>query len=199
MDQGLNAIRLVTERYSELKGLHVAYAGALWVCFGTALYLQGDVNLVTLMAAFLGAVVAYLPGKWRLDRYYRLRFGQIVVSPWRRSKWLFPALMAVAGANLLFGGGPMGYAFLVITISSLKVAIRDWPERGHHLVGCAAGALAASMQFAQGSGKFGKPEALGIAIIGLSYIAVGLLDHRVLTSVLGHRQHPAAVRSADSR
>ena len=199
MDQRIRDVRLVTERYAELKGLHVAYAGALWVCFGVALSMEREITTLGLLVPFAITVAAYLPVKWWLDRYYRTRFGQVVVSPLRQTKWLVPSLIAIAAANILFGGGPLGYGFLVVAISSLRIAIRDWPARGHYLVGCAAGAVAASIQFVPHSGMFGKEEAFGIAIIGLSYILLGLLDHRLLTSVLGGRQHPETIRSADSR
>jgi hypothetical protein len=190
VDQRLQRVRLVTERYSELKGLHAAYAGALWVCFGTALYLRQEVDAMILLAAFGGAVVAYLPGKWWLDRYYRTRFGQIVVSPLRASRLLLiPVLLAISLTDDVLGGGPLGGAFLVVAAGSLWTAIRDWPARGHHLIGCVAGALAAALQFPSESTAFAKPQALGVAIIGLSYIPIGLLDHRLLTSVL---RRPAA-------
>lgn len=187
MDQRIQRVRLVSERYSELKGLHVAYAGALWVSFGTALHAQGDVNTTMLLTSFIGVVVAYLPVKWWLDRYYRRRFGQIVVSPWRASKLLLiPALVVIAVADQLFGGGPLAGAFIIVAAGSLWVAIRDWPARGHHLIGCVAGIVAASFQFDAGSPPlpFGNRQALGVAIIGLSYIPIGLLDHWLLTSIM---------------
>ena len=185
MDQQLANIRLVTTRYRELKGLHVAYAGALWASFGAVLSAQADVTAMDLLAAFAIVVVAYLPGKWWLDRYYASRFGRIVVSPLRTSKlWVLPACAALALANRVFGVGPLAGASLIVSGEALWIAVRDWPARGHYLIGCLAGALAASVQFAPHSAFFGKPQALGIAILGLSYIPLGLLDHWLLTSVM---------------
>lgn len=188
MDQRLRRVRLVTARFSELKGLHVAYAGTLWVTFGIALYAQRDVTAWTLLTGFAGVVAAYLPGKWWLDRYYRHRFGRIVVSPLRTSRvlWLIPALVAIAIGSKVFAVGPLGGACLVVSAESLWVAIRDWPSRGHYLIGGVAAALAGSVQFASHSSflSFGHAEAVGVAIMGLSYIPLGLLDHRLLTSVM---------------
>lgn len=184
MDPRLQAIRLVTERYSQLQGLRVAYAGLLWTCFGAVLTTQADVTPLELLTAFLGIVVLYLPGNRMLDRYYTSRFGRIVVPRSSTSKArIVLALAAIAMSSKLFGFYPLAGAFLVVAAESLWTAIRDWPTRGHHVVGGIAGTLAASVQLTLPPG-LGPGLALGCAIIGLAYIPIGLLDHRLLVSVM---------------
>jgi hypothetical protein len=197
VDQRLTKIRLVTERFSELKGLHVAYAGALWASFGGVLRAQADVTPMHLVVAFAVVVAAYLPGKWWLDRYYASRFGRIVVGPLRRSKlWLLPAFAALALVNTFYGVGALAGAFLIVAGESLWIAIRDWPARSHYLMACVAAASATALQFGSESRFFGPAQALGLAIIGIGFIPVGLLDHRLLTSVMRHTdaQYAAASR-----
>lgn len=187
MDQRFQAIRLVTERYSQLQGLRVAYAGLLWTCFGGVLATQANVTPLELLTVFLGIVVLYLPGSRMLDRYYRSRFGRIVVPRSSTSKaWIVLALAAIAISSKLSGFYPLAGAFLVVGAESLWTAIRDWPTRWHHVVGGIAGALAAAVQFTAPPG-LGPALALGCAIIGLAYIPIGLLDHRLLVSVM--RRH----------
>ena len=152
--------------------------------------MQPEVTATNLLATFVGVVVVYLPAKWWLDRYYASRFGRTVNSRLRRSRiWMVPAFVALVISDQVFGMGPVGGGFLIVAAESLWIAMRDWPARGHYLVGCVAAALAVAVQFSPDPTPFGKPEALGVAIIGLSYIPVGLLDHRLLRSVM---RNPAA-------
>ena len=76
MDQQLDKIRLVAERYSELHGLRIAYAGVVWVAFGAALAPQADVTSLEILVMFIGALAIGLPGYWALGRYYANRFGR---------------------------------------------------------------------------------------------------------------------------
>ena len=182
MDQQLDKIRLVAERYSELQGLRIAYAGVVWVAFGAALAPQADVTSLEILAMIVGALAIGLPGYWALGRYYANRFGRLVVPPSQSRRWLVPTLAAVTVTGQL-GGGPLAGAFLVAAVSSLWTAIRDWPARGYYVVGGITGALAAAVQFASLPGV-GSHMALGCGLIGLGYIPLGLLDHRLLASVM---------------
>ena len=183
----LPQIRLVVERYSELQGLRVAYAGVLWVAFGSALAVQAHLAPLELLAAFLGMVALYVPGNWMLSRYYRSRFGRIVVRPTGRVNPPFVLALAwIAIANGFFGFHPVSAAFFIVAVASLWTAIRDWPVRGYYIVGSAAGAVAAATQFGSDP-AFGPTHAAGCAIVGLGYLVLGLLDHRLLASVMARR------------
>ena len=192
MDQHLDKLRLVAERYSELQGLRLAYAGVVWVTFGAALATQADVTSLELLAAIVGALALYLPGNWALRRFYSNRFGRTVVPASQSRRWLVPALVVMIVTSKL-GGGQLAGAFVVVAVGSLWIAIRDWPARGYYVVGGIAGALATTAQFAALPGV-GSHQALGCAIVGLGYIPIGLLDHRLLTSVMRTRREPGLLK-----
>ena len=86
------------------------------------------------------------------------------------------------------GGISLGAAALVA--SSLWIVWRDWPHRLHHVIGACAGlvGIVVSSSVAVTHREFGTPldpvvadvYALTYAILGLGFLAVGLLDHRLL-------------------
>ena len=181
------AIRLVTKRYRELQGLRVALAGAAFaICFGVHA-ISGATGGLTGLVVVMGVAVSIMaPGMWFFDRYYAQRFGR-VVQP-EGSDWTFWRVMVVSVyssvANNWLGVGPVAIVFTIAAPLALWIAIRDWPWRGYYVF--ATIATAAALLFACTAAPDIRPlaDSLAFVLFGGSYVVVGLLDHRLLTSVM---------------
>lgn len=201
MDQRLKTIRLVTERYTELQGLRLAFPGAiLAVTCGALLIAQAQQRAV--LIAVIVAFSAMLPCQWLLNCYYTARFGRIVRPTSRvAGAWLIGSMaVALILTGEPFGPGQMAATFAIGAAGALWVAVRDWPLRAHHLLGCAAAAGGASIQFVALHSEFlPRAQATAFLIFGLTYIVVGLLDHRLLTSVVGPGDREAGLKSCATK
>ena len=188
MNQRLRTIRLLTERYSELQGLRVAFAGGLVAAVCGAVLIaapEPDVQVVNL--ALLAAFGAYLVAHLLLARYYRSRYGRIAAPRSRAaSGWFAVALVAVITIlDNTFSTGPFAGLLVVGAVSALWVVVRDFPMRSYYLLGIVGSSLGATlMLMAAGTPQLGRAQALGMFVFGLAYIPIGLLDHRLLSSVM---------------
>lgn len=188
MDQRLRTIRLLTERYSELQGLRVAFAGGLVAAVCGAVLIaapEPDVRVVNL--ALLAAFAVHLVAHFFLARYYRSRYGRIDAPRSRAAGgWFAVALMAVITIlDNTFRTGPLAGLLVVGAISALWVVVRDFPMRSYYLLGVVGSSLGATIMFmAAGTPQLGRAQALGMFVFGLAYIPIGLLDHRLLTSAM---------------
>lgn len=188
MDQRLATIRLVTERYTELQGLRVAFAGGLIaaVC-GAVLIATPEPALQVVNLALLAAFGVNLVAHLVLARHYRRRYGRTTVSPSRAAMgWFALALVAVITVvDSRFRTGPFAGLLVVGAVSALWIVVRDFPKRAYHLFAVAGSALGAMLMFmASGTPQLGRAQALGMFVFGLAYIPIGLLDHRLLASTM---------------
>lgn len=188
MDQRLKTIRLLTERYSELQGLRVAFAGGLIAATCGAVLIaapQPDLRVVNL--AVLAAFGVDLAAHLLLARYYRSRYGRIDAPRSRAaSGWFAVALVAVITIlDNTYRTGPFAGLLVVGAVSALWVVVRDFPMRSYYLLGVVSSSLGATlMLIAAGTPQLGRAQALGMFVFGLTYIPIGLLDHRLLTSAM---------------
>lgn len=188
MDQRLRTIRLLTERYSELQGLRVAFAGGLVAAVCGAVLIaapEPDVRVVNL--ALLAAFAVYLVAHFFLVRYYRSRYGRIAAPLSRAaSGWFAVVLMAVITIlDNTFRTGPFAGLLVVGAVSALWVVVRDFPMRSYYLLGVVGSSLGATlMLIAAGTPQLGRAQALGMFVFALAYIPIGLLDHWLLTSIM---------------
>ena len=190
MEHQLETIRLVTERYRDLQGLRLVFAGAMVAATSGGLLIAGAPQRAVLIA-LIATFIAMWPVQWLLDRYYTAKFGRTVRRPSPIAGWWLLGAMAVL-ATLTgepFGPGQIMIAtFLIAAGAAFWIVVRDWPVRAHHLLGCAALVFGASVQLASlHSDALPRAQALSFLALGLAYIPVGLLDHRLLASVMRDR------------
>lgn len=200
----LQRIAFVTSRFREVQGLRSAMYGAT-LLVGVTIYsfveggfFTSGMGVVMLASVAGGAMVR------ALDPYYQRTFGR---APSRST----PTGREVGGvsefaAQLLISGllvDVMLGAFLNLRVSvgaagllvwSLWVLIRDWPHRSHYSIGVLA-ALGASVALMMAPAKDYAARglldprvdpyyALACSIIGLTLVATGLLDHRLLVRAM---------------
>ena len=200
MDQQLRNVQLVTERYRDLQGLRVAIAGAMLaaVC-GVMLLAAPQASQRMVLRTIIVTFLAMFPLQWALDRYYEARFGRIVVGPVSRiaGLWLIAAMILtgiVTGSA--FGPAQIAVTFAIAAAAALFIAIRDWPRRGYHLVGAAATAYGAAIQFAAlSSPTLPRTQLIAFLVLGLTYVPIGLLDHRLLASVMRAQPDEAGLKA----
>ena len=195
MDRRLARIRLVTERYNELQGLRRAIAGAMLAATGGGL-LIAHAGRRSVLTALVLTFAAMIPSQWLLSRYYAARFGRIVVPPPRKQGiWLLAAMAIVlAITGYAFDSGQFAGPFMIGVGAALWIAIRDWPLRGYHLLGAVVTGVAAVLQLlAPDSDAMPRAQATSFLLVGLAYIPIGLLDHRLLASVMRTQQRNPAL------
>ena len=201
MDQQLKAIRLITERYTELQGLRLAFPGAMLAVTSGALLIAQARQRAVLIAVII-TFTAMLPCQWLMNRYYTARFGRTVGPPSRVPALWFVVSMALAliTTGKPLGSGQLAATFAVAAAGAFWVAVRDWPLRAYHLLGSAAAAFGASIQFvALNSESLPRAQATAFFVLGLAYIVAGLLDHRLLISVMRPRDREAGLKSCATR
>jgi hypothetical protein len=186
----LKAIQLVTERYAELQGLRMVLLGTAFAgCFGAHAFLGARGGTPGLVLAMGVAFAISLPGMWLLDRYYESRFGR-VVRP-RQSQGLPWRVMVVAvGSSVLNNWlklGPTTFVLAIMGPLALWVAIRDWPFRAHHFLAAVAAPSAFWLVFTSPPADRPMAEALAMVLTFAVCVPVGLLDHRLLTTVMPKR------------
>ena len=191
MDQRrLERIRLLSTRFHELQGFRIVAAGASMV-LGLAVYL-----LVMPNPTSEGALVALglsfapvFPAVWWLNRYYAAAFGRQVMrlpDGWPRKAYLLLIVyfMIAMWLNARFPEIPAGApTAAAVALLSLWVTVRDWPWRGYY----ASATVAVAIAFAAGaSGTIapGSRVAVTFLLTGLSMMAIGLLDHRLLVKLV---------------
>lgn len=201
MDQSrLERIRLLSARFYELQGLRVALAGGC-IAVVMGLYLiaapapTGNGAMVALLVSFV-PVIAGMP---RLDRYYATTFGRQVWSP-PKYRLLILACFLVVGWSLntwipsISPGGPTVW---IVALASLWVAIRDWPWRAYYL-GVTLAVAAAFTATTSGAGLVDDPGlTLGVLFltVGVSMVAVGVLDHLLLVKLMKEVRQPEAANA----
>lgn len=140
-----------------------------------------------MLIALAVTFVAMLPGLWLVDRYYAATFSRIVGRPSPIAAWW---LLGAVAVSAIVPGGPLGpgqmaVPFLIGAAAAFWIAVRDWPLRAHHLLGCAAVAFGAAIQLMSlQSDSLPRAQAIAFFALGVAYVPVGLLDHRLLTSVM---------------
>ena len=183
----LARVRLVTQRYGELRGLQpaaFALSGILGVwsvrmLFGPAASIWGVVPGLA-----VGAVAESF-----FAAEYDATFGRVKQCA-RESRWrcMFPFAIATAvvADSATRGDGYPSALFLLIAATQALVAVRDWPVRGYYFGGAAASALAALLHSRVTAAPATHDEWLvaALTICGLGAVLVGMLDHRVLVSTL---------------
>jgi hypothetical protein len=197
MEHQLETIRLVTERYRDLQGLRLVIAGAMLASTAGGL-LMADARQRAVLIALIVTFIAMMPVLWLVDRYYTAKFGRTVGRPTPIAGWWLLGAMAVSATltGKPLGPGQMASVFVIGAAAALWIAIRDWPLRAYHLLGCVSVAFGAAIQLLSLQSDF-LPRAQAIAHLGLglAYIPIGLLDHRLLTSVMRDRAgEPEVVR-----
>lgn len=186
----LERIRLLSARFHELQGLRAALAGAaIAVTTGAYLLVTPAPTNNGAMVALVIAFLPVLPGVRWLNRYYADTFGRQVFDPKpyvRPSLFLlwYAAIGTLLNASIpaIPAGTPTA---ATVAIVSVWVALRDWPWRAYYLLAPAAVALAFTAT-ASGGGFLAPGQTLVVSFlaIGLSMVAIGLLDHWLLVRLM---------------
>lgn len=197
--ESLDRVRLVSRRFTELQGLAVAAAGMLFVLvFGVYLVAApapGRGIWIALAIAFLLAV----PLTHLSRRYYAATLGRVSPNAFRLSLVQVVAMALAMGVldRVLSVPAPAN-ALPIAAAGALWIAIRDWPFRFYHLAGCLAALGAFALQIMPNTGLSADVAlAAGFGVVGLVYVPIGLLDHRLLVSSM--RTHAGAVPHTTGR
>ena len=203
MKRDVAAIRFVSERYEQLQGLRVVVIGSVFAVSAGAYALAGapggDWGLLTTMLIAFGVMAA---GVYLAGCYYTVRFGRIVREERSADLWLPVTLSIVMTAgNNVFSLGPLPMPVAFNAGWALWIAIRDWPFRPHYLLGTAACAATLIGVLTIPRFRPHRPvdDALAIMFIGLVYVVIGLLDHRLLTSVMRSQHAEAGLKPCATR
>jgi len=194
-------IRLLSDRFHELHGLRIALFGAALVFSQTTgLFIPSSPpDLAGGLMLFFALIVAS-PGLYRLKHYYASTFGrQVRKAPPRWKSWIVFGLLGFVTpvlGDLLPDGAVMA---VLVSVLALWVAARDWPFRGYYLLAPMAvgGALAAS---SAGLGGLDPSRTFAVVhlALGLVMVPIGLLDHRLLVTLVHEaRSAGAAVPLAE--
>lgn len=194
----LSRIRLVSARFRELQGLHVASIGLVNLLWSGGLLLTNAVPprdigftlvsmLVCVALAFTGA---------GLRHYYATRFGRITSDGFSWT-WVAVASIVAASMAVVLGFASAAWIFATLAGTHAWIVVRDFPHRMHHLFAAVAGGGGAALVYANPS----APDVLwlAVAIHGAAVIPVGLMDHRLLSSVLGGASTQSVVIAEASR
>jgi hypothetical protein len=195
----LDRVRLVSARFHELQGLRVALAGAA-IAGGVAGYAFATSAPTHngVIAALVLSFIPVAPGVWWLNRYYAARFGRQVSNP---KPFVRPALFVIGYTtigwvlNATVDADAVGAPTLaIVALISAWVGFRDWPWRAYHLL--VPVALAITTVMASGGGAI-DPGRMLVALfiaLGLSMVAIGLLDHLLLVKLTKESRAIAGAR-----
>ncbi len=185
-DHNYAAIRLVAKRFAELQGLRYVLAGSIFAISGSAFLLAGAPHGFTgLFVTVVAAMTVIFTGMWLLDRYYIWKFGRVVQPEREKDLWRVAAIaVGTTLANQAFGVGPFTAGFIIAGGFALYIAIRDCPLRSYHVLSSVAAVVALTLTFRTSPAERHLAEAWALAICGTAYIPIGLLDHRLLRSVM---------------
>ncbi|HXT69875.1 MAG TPA: hypothetical protein VN700_08970 [Vicinamibacterales bacterium] len=202
VENRLERIRLLSERFQELQGLRVAVAGvSLAAAMGVYLMVAPVPTNNGALAALLLALAPMVPGVWYANRYYSATFGRQVSNPVaRKNKATLVFLLVYFGSgwilNTTFPAIPSGAPTVAtVALVSLWVAVRDWPWRGYYVGAPVAVALTfASTASAGGTLDPGKTLAFLFLATGVSLVPIGVLDHLLLVRLLKESRESLARR-----
>jgi len=197
--ESLDRVRLVSQRFTELQGLAVAAAGLLFVLvFGAYLVAKpgpGRSIWIALAIAFL----LTLPTTHLIRRYYAATLGRVSPRAYRVPLVLLGVIaVAIGVTDQVLGVPAPANALPIAAAGALWIAIRDRPFRLYHLGGCVGALGAFALQIAPNTGLASDVAlAAGFGLVGLAYVPIGLLDHRLLVSSI--RTHAEAVQHTTGR
>jgi hypothetical protein len=187
-------IRLLSTRFHQLQGLRLALGGMVYaIVFGSYLLALEPTEAGVLVALGVSTLVM-LPGDRALRRYYHASFGRQVPYARDPRRLLFVyAGMGFFGALLKLD--PPSLCIGIVGAYSLWVAIRDWPLRRYYVGAAAAVAVAVAAQFT-GRADPDVTLAMSFLAIGVAYVPIGFLDHRLLVTLV-RESREAAVAAAE--
>lgn len=189
MDQDwLDRIRLLSARFHELQGLRVALFGAaLAIVLGSYLIAAEPTETGVLIALAVAALMT-LPGERWLARYYATTFGrQVSTSRDHRRVFLVFFAFGLLGVWL----EPLRTSVAIVGAYSLWIAVRDWPWRAHYLGAAAAVAVGFAVQvFGNTTIDPDVTLATTFFLIGLAFVPIGFLDHRLLVRLTEEAREP---------
>ena len=203
MDQArLDRIRLLSSRFRELQGLRLAWFGAtIALVLGSYVAVESEPTPMGVGGALLASSFIVMAGTARLKRYYDATFGRQQPSP--------PARLQTVGLLVTFSClagwlAPLGATAAIVGIGSLWVVIRDWPWRAYYLAATAAVVVSVIASVSTGASfATGQAMALTYILFGVSFVPIGLLDHRLLVKLMDEARAPevaaAASRSGSER
>ena len=197
-DHPLERLRLVSQRFAELQGLRVALAGSVFtLVFGTYLMVRPAQGRGGVWIALAIAFALMLPGERVIRRYYARTFGRVSPND-SHSAFVRAGAIGVGLVVLDVFGVPLpASVFLISAAGALWTGFRDWPFRGYHLGAAAACLCAFPLQTIPEAGI--EPDlaaAAGFLVIGIVYVPIGFLDHRLLVSAM--RLQAGRIRDANA-
>jgi MFS family permease len=182
----LATIRLVTERYRELQGLKLVLAAAVFLALLTAEWGGFVPGVLSRSIVGLLACLVWGFGDAYLNSYYSRRFG-VVEQPVGLMSALFGLALVIA-LIVSWGSGSPHPVLAVFAGAHLWIAVRDFPSRTHHLLGClAAAAVLTTESFPH---LVDLHPTLSLTLYPASIVPIGLLDHRMLKILRLHKSEP---------
>jgi hypothetical protein len=192
-------IRLIAERFGELQGLRLALAGSvLTFVFGTYLIAEPPNGGASIWIAMVGSFAVFgLAERW-VSRYYKLTYGRLLS---KRAAWKYSGFAAgIAIAIGLFamdkmsGIPPPASALIFGAPAAMWIVIRDWPLRRYHFASAVACSCAVLLQKTpQAAAAPDMAVATGFLLVGIVYVPIGFLDHRLLASAMKRHTAEGAV------
>lgn len=195
MDKNLKRVQLVVRHFGELQGLRLSLFGSVFtLVFGTYVLAPPPEGSGGIWIALAAAFAVIVPCQRLLNQYYGSTFGRVTSAPSNNSSWKG----AATGAGMVLIGmalklPPPAAALPFVVCFSLWIVIRDWPFRVHHLAGSGA-ALSATLLLMTPAAVAAPDASTAAALLlfGVAYVPVGLLDHRLLVSLMHGAPHAAA-------
>jgi hypothetical protein len=195
----LDRVLLVSQRFTELQGLAVAAAGMLFtLTFGAYLVARPAPGRSIWIALAIAFLLSW-PLTHLIRRYYATTLGRVSPKAYRLPLVQLGAMAVTMGVidQALAVPAPAN-ALPIAAAGALWIAIRDWPFRSYHLAGCLVAAAAFALQIVPNTGLSSDVAlAVGFLMVGLVYVPIGLLDHRLLVSSM--RTHAGAHRHTPGR
>jgi hypothetical protein len=193
--EDLARIRFVTARYRGLRGLHAfvwgicmaGYLGFTGFTAGEATSTQDALDsllfllMVCLPSAFVQPYLAH---------YYKTRFGRVGEDDDTGAGPEAVLLIAVAFTVVMVLLEEYASPLLIFAVWGgvhLRIVIRDFPFRLHHLIGAIGAAVVVAAGWNAAS-LSARAEILAVLSFSLGFALLGLLDHLLLVRTLGPRQ-----------
>lgn len=194
MERDVRKLRFVVEHYPQLQGLRQAVGGLSFVaCFGSFALAGSPGGTLGLLITVAGMFAISISGDRLVSRYYQSHFGRVVPPSPRPTSFWWPVLIGAGSAIVanVFRIGQTAAICAILGALSLWIVRRDWPFRAHYLIGTCAAFAAFEYAISHG-GSDNQTIAIAFVILGAAWIVVGLLDHRLLTSLVYPRSHVVA-------
>lgn len=187
MDKNLKRVQLVARHFRELQGLRMSlFGGVFALAFGTYVLAPPAEGSGGIWIALAAALLVIVPCQRVVERYYESTFGRVTPAPSNNSSWKSAAVLAgLVLTGMALKLPPLAAALPFVVCSSLWIVIRDWPFRVHHLAGVGA-ALSATLLLMTPAAVAAPDASTAAALLlfGVAYVPVGLLDHRLLVSLM---------------